>query len=124
MRNGIDASQQGSEFNGLGKQEKAERLLALLLQGGGEIKIEKGKLLVRPPGLAQKLANQIRELKPEILIALWRCPVCLAELEMEALPSGNIIWCKCGKYEHWRALRWKTVGDLRRESKRRNIGKE
>jgi hypothetical protein len=58
---------------------EVEKLLSLIYQGG-QIKIEGGQLFVSPPEIARKLGDQIRKLKPEILIALGHCPNCAREL--------------------------------------------
>jgi hypothetical protein len=58
---------------------EVEKLLSLIYQGG-QIKVENGQLLVAPVEIARKFGDQIRRLKPEILLALGHCPICAKEL--------------------------------------------
>lgn len=62
------------------QQNEVENLLSLIFQSRGEVAVKDGQLLVAPVEIARKFGDQIRRLKPEILIALGHCPVCAKEL--------------------------------------------
>lgn len=88
---------------------EVEKLLSLICQGG-EIKVAGGQLLVSPPAIAQKYGEQIRKLKPKILLALGHCPKCATELitKIEPLPllsetMRNHSYCpNAGHYDKWK----------------------
>jgi hypothetical protein len=95
-------------------RQKGENLLALLLQGGAQIKVTDGQLMIRPVELAQKLAPKIREFKSDLLILLLYCPSCLAELEIEHRPLGRHLWCKtAGHYDRLEAVPGAKLKDLK-----------
>lgn len=89
---------------------EVKNLLSLIWQGG-EVRVEGGHLLVSPPSLAAKFADQIRRLKPEILLALGHCPKCGAELIVKIetnhiFPDRDVprrhVWCQAGiHYDKW-----------------------
>jgi hypothetical protein len=68
-------------------KKDVEKLISLICQGG-EIAVRDGFLMVTPPAIANKFGDQIRKLKPEILLALGHCPVCAAELVVKVEESG------------------------------------
>jgi hypothetical protein len=104
-----------SEVRAKGDKSRAEKLLALLFQGGAEIKITDGQLLIRPNELAQKMAPQIRELKSDLLILLQYCPTCLAELQIDHTAHGRHLWCNrsVGHYDRWEAIPGAKLKGLR-----------
>jgi len=65
------------------KQSETENLLALIFQSGGQVMVEDNQLLVGPPSIAGRFGDQIRKLKPEILLSLGHCPVCAGSLTVE-----------------------------------------
>jgi hypothetical protein len=62
---------------------EAETLLSLIYQADGQVKVESGQLLIGPVTLAKKFSDQIRKLKPEILVSLGHCPICAGKLIVE-----------------------------------------
>lgn len=62
------------------QQNEVEKLLSLIFQSGGQVMVKDGQLLVGPGDVARRFGEQIRRLKPEILIALGHCPICSREL--------------------------------------------
>ncbi len=62
------------------QQNEIEKLLSLIFQSGGQVMVKDGQLLVGPAQVAQRFGDQIKRLKPEILIALGHCPICAGEL--------------------------------------------
>ena len=84
---------------------EVEKLLSTICQGG-QIKIEGGQLFVSPPEIARRFGDQIRKLKPEILIALSHCPVCAKELvvkieEASSGHSGRHAYCSGQEILHY-----------------------
>jgi hypothetical protein len=82
-----------------------EKLLSAICQGG-QIKVENGQLLVAPVEIARKFGDQIRKLKPEILIALGHCPVCARELvvKVEGMFNGKLrqhLYCSGQEILHY-----------------------
>lgn len=100
------------------QQNEVENLLSLIFQSGGQVMVKDGQLLVGPPELAQKFGDQIRRLKPEILIAFNHCPKCGYELsiKIEDLPWGssraeeNIVTRRTGRHAYcffpWHYDKW------------------
>jgi hypothetical protein len=86
-----------------------EKLISLICQGG-QIAVRDGFLMVTPPAIAARFADQIRRLKPDILLALGYCPVCAAELvvKMEEASwgkTGRHSYCSgqtAGHYDDWK----------------------
>jgi hypothetical protein len=72
----------------MGIATEVEKLLSTICQGG-QIKIEGGHLFVSPPEIARKFGDQIKRLKPEILIALGHCPVCTRELVVKVEEASS-----------------------------------
>jgi hypothetical protein len=89
------------------KHSETENLLSLIFQSGGTVKVENGKLLVGPVSLAQKFGDQIRRLKPEILLALGHCPECGEKLVFEVTEdhygkTGSHAHCSnVGHFDQW-----------------------
>jgi len=96
------------------KQEnEVEKLLSLIFQSRGQVEVKDGQLWVAPVELARKFGDQIRRLKPEILLALGHCPNCAKELvvkveEASSRNSGRHAYCPqialegYGHYDSWR----------------------
>lgn len=91
-------------------KNEVENLLSLIFQSGGQVMVKDGQLLVGPPELAKKFGDQIRKLKPEILLALGHCLVCTEKLiskveETErsgGKRTGLHIHClTLGHYDKW-----------------------
>lgn len=91
---------------------ETEKLLSLIYQASGQIKIEDGQLLVFPPSIAQRFGDQIRRLKPEILLALGHCPGCGQVLTVKIEERTNLSdgrkrtlthkYCStAGHYDRW-----------------------
>jgi hypothetical protein len=62
------------------QQNEVENLLSLIFQSRGQVAVKDGQLWVAPVEIARKFGDQIRKLKPEILLAFGHCPVCAREL--------------------------------------------
>ncbi len=98
---------------------EVENLLSLIFQSGGQVMVKDGQLLVGPVALAQKFGDQIKRLKPEIMIAFGHCPVCNYELALrvEELPfissraEENIVTRRTGRHIYcffpWHYDSWK-----------------
>jgi hypothetical protein len=97
------------------QQNEVENLLALIFQSGGEVVVKDGQLWVAPVEIAKRFGDQIRKLKPEILIALGHCPVCARELivkvediEPYSGKTGQHFYCpeiasqSYGHYDSWK----------------------
>jgi hypothetical protein len=86
---------------------EVEKLLSLIYQGG-QIKIENSQLFVSPPEIARKFGEQIKKLKPEILIAFGHCPVCGRELtvKIEELREKRGRHSYCSGSEPWHYDNW------------------
>lgn len=107
-------------FKPSSKRAQTAKLLALLWQARATIKIDSGRLLIGPPQVAKMHGDQIRALKPWLVLAIGHCPECLAELDykIETLPAdaperrdgvtqtGIHQTCPKGCFEQW-----KTIGD-------------
>jgi len=74
------------------QQNEVEKLLSLIFQSGGQVMVKDGQLLVGPAQVAKKFGDQIKRLKPEIMIALGHCPICVGELivKIEETSTGKI----------------------------------
>jgi hypothetical protein len=79
------------------KHSETDNLLSLIFQSDGTVKVENGQLLIGPVALAQRFGDQIRRLKPEILIALGCCPICAEKLIVEV---GEDHQKKTGRHAH------------------------
>jgi hypothetical protein len=95
---------------------EVEKLLSLFYQAGGQIKVENQQLFVAPAKIAQRFGEQIKKLKPEILLALGHCPVCVGRLtvkiEVIQPASKNATTGKTGRHAHcglspWHYDSWK-----------------
>jgi hypothetical protein len=95
------------------RKSEAENLLALIFQANGEIKIEAGKIWIRPQELARQLADQVARCRKDLLVTWGYCPVCATELtvKLESLPvySEQLVtgrkhtYCPSmpGHYDRW-----------------------
>ncbi len=89
------------------KQPETENLLALIFQSGGQVMVKDGQLLVGPAQVARRFGDQIKRLKPEILIALGHCPICAGELvskieETSTGKTGRHAYCPTlGHEDKW-----------------------
>jgi hypothetical protein len=94
------------------KHSETENLLSLIFQSGGTVQVSNGQLLVGPVALAQRFGDQIRRLKPEILLALGHCPICASKLIVkmenrqqlsdEKSQRGVVTYCPMkGHYNKW-----------------------
>src|SRR5262245_24693250 len=95
-------------------KKDVEKLISLICQGG-QIAVKDGFLMVTPPAIAARFADRIRELKPQILLALGHCPVCVQELVVEVgqisingwpekTKFGSHSYCPAafGHYDKWK----------------------
>lgn len=87
---------------------EVEKLLSLFYQAGGQIKVENQQLFVSPPEIAKRFGEQIKKLKPEILLTLGHCPTCARELvvkieDIEAYSgkTGRHSYCPNIALEHY-----------------------
>ena len=73
------------------QQNEVEKLLSLIFQSRGQIEVKDGQLWVGPVEIARRFGEQIKKLKPEILLALGHCPTCARELIVENRegPTGH-----------------------------------
>src|SRR5262245_2965999 len=73
-----------------GQSGEVEELISLICQGG-RLEVKDGQLWVAPVEVARRFGDQIRRLKPEILLALGHCPKCGRELtvKIEEASSGH-----------------------------------
>jgi hypothetical protein len=82
------------------KQEnEVEKLLSLIFQSRGEVAVKDGQLWVAPVEIARKFGDQIRKLKPEILLTLGHCPVCAGELIVK-IEDIEAYSGKTGQHSH------------------------
>lgn len=84
--------------------KEVENLLALILQSG-QMAIRDGQLLV-PSAIAQRYGDQIRKLKPAIMITLGHCPECGEELvvkveDLGEKPRRHAHCQTAGHYDKW-----------------------
>lgn len=91
-------------------KNEVEKLLSLIFQSGGQVMVKDGQLWVGPPELARTFGDQIKRLKPEILIALGCCLVCGRELTVKVEETS---WGKirrhtfCSGETPWHFDKWK-----------------
>ncbi len=100
------------------QQNEVEKLLSLIFQSGGQVMVKDDQLLVGPAELARRFGDQIKRLKPEIMIAFDHCPVCNHELaiRVEELPfissraEENIMTRRTGRHTYcffpWHYDKW------------------
>jgi hypothetical protein len=87
---------------------KVDTLISLISKSG-QILVRDGQLFVSPPALAKQYGDQIRSLKPEIMIALGYCPICAGDLiiMIEDLQGKTKRHSYCKRPRHfdsWRPL--------------------
>jgi hypothetical protein len=76
---------------------ETENLLSLIYQSGARLEVKNGLLWVDPQTVAQQFGDQIRRLKPEIVLAFGYCPVCLGELTVKVEKTSSE---KTGRHAH------------------------